>query len=297
MLIPALIAASMMMVSDRSNFWDSDTIAPQTQYGDVSESGITKLLDESAIDRFAHKKVLIMVHGFATYDACYPYFTVQTNVLGRTDSYDETIGYIWPCNMNHLTYLDARNNADAVAPRLKEFILKLRNLGAQIDVVAHSMGNRLVMQALNFSEDDPFLVTNFLAVAPAVDNEAIEKGEEFYLSTQHCLNFFVFFSERDDVLKWVYPVPEFDRALGYKGAEHPARLSKNVQLIDCTAIIDGHDAYLFSKPIFDFIHQMSSMQIPGPNLADRLTFKANGMFEVASWRNMMKMGESFWDRF
>lgn len=296
MFAPLLIAASMLMVSDRANFWETGTISPQTQYGEVNELGITKLLEANEIDRFANKKVLIMVHGFATMEACYPYFTIQANLLGMNSSYDEMIGYIWPCYTNHLAYLDARYRADQVAPRLKTLLTKLQSIGAKVDVAAHSLGNRLVLQALAFKTRSPTLITNFLSIAPAVDNESLEKGEEFNSSTQHIENIFVFYSGRDDVLKWVYPVPELDRALGYTGSEHPARLPSNVQMIDCTAIIDSHDGYLFSKPIFDFIHQAASTQVPSPGTVDHLMFNPNGMFEIISWRSRM-MNQTFWDNF
>ena len=293
MFLPLVLAASMMMVSDRANFWDGDSISLQTQFGDVNEQGITKFLEPQEIERFAGKNVLVLVHGLATVETCYPYFTIQTNLLGDGAPYDEIIGYIWPCYATPLAYLEAKKHADKVAPRFKEFLTKLQPIAARVDVAAHSLGNRLVLQSLAFSGADPNLVTNFLSIAPAVDNEAIEKGEEFFSSTMHCANLYIFFSERDDVLKYAYPISEWDKALGYDGAEHPNRLPPNVQMVNCTAIVDSHDGYLFSKPIFHFISQTASMLVPGPQVSQTLQFTTDGLYQIP---NLM-MTKPFWNPF
>jgi len=287
MLLPLLFAASMLMVSDRANFWDDNKIAPQTQFGEVNELGITKLLDPTAIQQFAGKRVLVLVHGFATPQACYPYFTAQANLLEEGSPYDAIIGYIWPCYTNHLAYLQAKSHADLVAPRLKTFLKLLQSVASRIDVAAHSLGNRLVLKALDLKASAPTLVHNFLSIAPAVDNEAIEMGEEFFNSTQHCTNLYVFFSHRDSVLRWAYLASEWDKALGYDGAENPNKLPQNVQMIDCTNIIDSHDGYLFSKPIFSFIQQAAWMLPSEFAMAQNLFFTPDGMFNIFDPQSML----------
>jgi|GEM_PF-446626 esterase/lipase superfamily enzyme len=286
MLLPLLFAASMLMVSDRANFWDDDKVAPHTQFGEVTDQGITKLLDPSEVQRFAGKRVLILVHGFATPEACYPYFTVQANMLDDGSPYDAIIGYIWPCYTNHLAYLQAKSHADLVAPRLKILLKLLQPVASCIDVAAHSLGNRLVLKALDFTENTPVLIHNFLSIAPAVDNESIEMGEEFFDSTKHCSNLYIFFSQRDDVLRWAYFASEWDKALGYDGAEHPKKIPQNVQMVDCTSIIDSHDGYLFSKPIFSFIQQAAWMLPSELAMARNLFFTPDGMFQALHSESM-----------
>lgn len=293
MFLPFFLAASMLMVSDRNHFWDPDTLSPQTQLAEVNDAKIVRLLEPQKIQRLADKRILLLVHGLNTPEVCYPYFTVQANLANNNASYDEIIGYIWPCYATPAAYLEARKNADKAAPRFRDLLRKLQPIAAKIDVMAHSMGNRLVLEALNFKEHELQLIDHFLSIAPAVDDESIEIGEEYFLSTQHCGTLHVFFSQRDEVLKWVYPIPEWDKALGYNGVQHPKKLPPNVQMINCTAIIDSHDGYLFSRPIFEFVSQTTNSLIPDPSMAQYLLFHSNGLFELSHWMEAM-MTYPFW---
>ena len=65
---------------------------------------------------------------------------------------------------------------------------------ARVDVLAHSMGNRLVFEALDFpSNRGKKVVHNLYSLAAAVDGESIEKKEKYYRSTQNCEKIFVFY--------------------------------------------------------------------------------------------------------
>lgn len=118
------------------------------------------------------------------------------------------------------------------------------------------MGNRLIFEALNYpSNGTKKIVRNFYSFAAAVDNESIEINEKYYPSTQNCEKVFVFYSKRDDVLKWDYSLAEWDEALGYGGAENPKKLPENVEEINYTGLIGQHSQYFAVLPIYEFIRK------------------------------------------
>jgi hypothetical protein len=120
-------------------------------------------------------------------------------------------------------------------------------------------------------------IQNFYSIAAAVDDDAIEKGHEYYNSTQQCQNMYVFHSSRDDVLKFLFLVAEKDEALGFEGLEDLNSISNNIQFIDCTSLVDSHSGYFLTKPLYKFIQNQHTHQTPAPNMAPNVQLLANGL--------------------
>jgi esterase/lipase superfamily enzyme len=200
--------------------------------------------------------------------------------MDKDSPYDATIGYLWPGYSNHAKYLEARRNTALAAPKFREFLETVNGIASKIDVAAHSLGNRLVLEALKEKKAIKPLIENFLSVAPAVDEDSIYRGQIFYLSTKLCKNMYVFFSKRDDVLKWIFPLPELHEALGYEGDQNPTKLPENIQMIDCSAIVDGHDNYLLAKPVYAYVKKVASNQSPGPLAVQDVVIKTDGQTEI-----------------
>jgi esterase/lipase superfamily enzyme len=112
-------------------------------------------------DRVGHsqkKEVLVFVHGFNTSFADASRRTAQ---LAYDMAFDgPTILYSWPSqgSMNPIAYNKDGRNAALTAPHLEEFLkLVVAKSGATtVDIIAHSMGNRPVTQALHdFALENP----------------------------------------------------------------------------------------------------------------------------------------------
>jgi esterase/lipase superfamily enzyme len=256
MWLGLLLVSQFCLMSDRAFFWDTEKISVGTSFCEVLNPKI-KALDSKEIEG---KKVLLLVHGYNNdfAEALSTYQLINTHVSTFEDSkcYDLIIGYLWPGDDSALEYYDAKSRIPILAKRMRNHLTFLCSSAAQVDVLAHSMGNLLVLEALN----DQFSlnkkpVQNFYALAPAVDDESIEKNEKYYFSTQNCEKIFVFFSKKDDVLKWCYHLAEGDRALGYMGAENPSQLPLNVQLINFSHAIDNHSQYFNFLPFYEFLKQ------------------------------------------
>jgi esterase/lipase superfamily enzyme len=292
MFISLFFAASMLMVSDRDQFWDSRTPSQQSQYAEVDGQGSAQILDEQqieqAFEKMKGKRILLLVHGFDNAEPAPAYDQILSDIQNwdTASHYDQVIGYIWPCYDVFWSYYWAENNINIVTPRLRRLLYKMKTTAATVDVIAHSLGNRLFLQALNYDKkkEHSGIIDNFFAVAPAVNADSIDKKKVYSRAVQNCANMFVFFSARDGVLKWLYPIPEWNEALGYEGDVNPKMLPENIQMIDCSALIDSHVAYLYCKPVFTFVGQVEEDEFPGPRIAQDVVLEASGYFEVTRWR-------------
>jgi len=287
------LAISMLMISDRDQFWNTHNIAVKTQYANVDEQGSVDLLNDKEINevfqKMSGKRLMFLVHGFNDTQPASSYSQILNDIQNWDTSchYDQVIGYVWPCYDSLWDYYAAEKNIDFVMPRLRNILVHLQSSGSNVDVIAHSLGNRLVLEVLNFEKEiSESLINNFFSVAPAVNDDSIDKNNAFALSTLNCTNMFVFYSQRDAVLKWLYPLVEWDEALGYEGDENPAKLPSNVQIIDCSSLIDSHVAYLYCKPVFFYVGQVESHEFPGPSIAQDVAIHADGEFEVTRWRSL-----------
>ena len=136
--------------------------------------------------------------------------------------------------------------------------------------MGHSMGVRVILKALK-TRPEP-VVRNVFTMAAAVDNESIEVGEEFFLSTRRCQNVFVFHSKHDAVLKLAYIAAEFDFALGLRGPEDPHDIIShsptadpappNVFVANCKHHIRRHGAYKRTDVIYDYISSFLGGMVP-----------------------------------
>jgi len=277
--------ASLLVMSDREHFWDADKVATET------EITWDSLRSEPSLDieQLKDKKILLVVHGFnnSANEAMQTYRSVTEHIAALRGAngdafYDVVIGYLWPGYQNKLDYYAAKKHACELKEKMEAHLRFLSSIAAKVDVMAHSMGNRLVFEALNFprKNDEKKLVQNFYSLAAAVNNESIEKKHKYFHSSKNCEDIFVFHSKQDEVLEFLYTIAEWDRALGFEGVENLKKLPKNVQLIDCTTFVTGHSQYFNASNVYGFIRGELLKQIPSPKTAQNLKILANGDVEV-----------------
>lgn len=202
------------------------------------------------------KKVLILVHGFnneqdEVYDA---YSIIEQKVNAQVDDYDHVIGYSWPGGDRGIEWYSSKRRANAVARRFRFLLDNLAQHAEFVDVMSHSLGARVVFKALKESENKT--VRNYFCTAPAVDNEVLEKGEEFSASLTSIGSLFVFHSKKDGVLSSVYRAAEWDNALGLYGPEDKSYIqhkTKNVFVVNCKHVVSRHGGYKKADEMYRFI--------------------------------------------
>lgn len=112
-------------------------------------------------DRVGHsqkKEILVFVHGFNT---SFEDASRRTAQLAYDMAFDgPTILYSWPSqgSMTPIAYNKDGRNAALTAPHLEDFLKQLvaKSGATTVDIIAHSMGNRPVTQALHdFALENP----------------------------------------------------------------------------------------------------------------------------------------------
>jgi esterase/lipase superfamily enzyme len=260
--------------------------------------GLVKITD----DTFPHplnvpaedqQHVNLFVHGYDNgwVSAVRRYGQIVGRLFSGVQSLGECILFTWPSEGSPIGYLPDRSEARKSA---EDFAIVLSALydwmsmkqaaaaknpadacKAKTSVIAHSMGNYVVENAMNFAwtrQNRPLLmslINQFVMVAADVDNDIFRAGE----AVQHgdgegianlTYRATAMYSGRDSVLGMSAGLKHFGkRRLGRSGLDRTAPLPDNVWDIDCSNLIDPklngiqvHGAYFESEPCYDLMRQL-----------------------------------------
>lgn len=255
-LFKLVIASSLILMSDRKDFWAPDDLSDSTS--ELANGQVSSV----SFDDLRGKRILLLVHGYnSTTDGALDHYQTIQKSLDPYDLYDTMIGYFWPGCDEGLEYYAAEKNTKKLAPRMQSYLETLSKTAASLDVMAHSMGNRLILEALELSSAPSPIVRNFYSLAAAVKDKDIEVGHPFYQAALQAKNLLIFHSDRDDVLKYDFLLAEHAEALGYEGLDKTSKEPKNIQFIDCTQFVDGHSGYFKAAPLYVFLKNQQAGQI------------------------------------
>ena len=202
----------------------------------------------------------------------------------------EVVPLIWPCDNDRgliKDYWDDQKAADASAIGFSRILGKFlswrdKQVDAdtpcykRINIIAHSMGNRVLRGTLESWARDYGAVQgvfrNIFMVAADVVNETLEKGNSGQYVPSACRNLTVYYASDDFALR-SSKVSNLknkivSRRLGHTGPEDMAKVPKNVYAIDCDDFNNtldtpaGHAYFLRDdngnpSPVFN--HMMRSM--------------------------------------
>lgn len=262
----------MLFISSRKGLNNENQIGPDQVFDikisrGLSDDPSTLTPEERGIDvvrdAVAGKRVLMLVHGYNNEfaDVIRAYDLIEDQVKKHMKTrYDLVVGYTWPGGDDRFDYFAAKTRSGSLAPRFCENLRQLHSSAKRprsLDVMTHSMGARLTLESLKLLSTRK-VVRNLFLTAAAVDNESIERGEEYFTANSRVRNSFVFHSRNDQVLKFAYSVAEWDRALGLNGPEDPADImqhSKNAIIVNCKHKINGHGEYKYTDEIYKFLNK------------------------------------------
>ena len=253
----------MIIISSRKNFNNPDALSDEGhKYKEFDLSSDREIdsfdSEENFLNAIAGKKVFMLVHGYNNeQDEVYDAYSVIERKIEKhlTHEYDLVIGYSWPGGDRGLEWWASKKRANAVARRFRFLIEKIHESAEDVDIMSHSLGARVVLKALKQSPKAS-LLRNYYCTAPAVDNEVLEKNEEFHDSISKVNGFFVFHSKRDGVLAGAYRIAEFDNALGLYGPEDKQYIqnkTNNIYVANCKKHVDAHGAYKRADAIYSYI--------------------------------------------
>lgn len=251
----------MILASCRKHF-DSNQLFDELQirrYPNLSDTTTFQPLTDGEFgEAVRDQHVLVLVHGYRNplKNVAAAYKRLETELTNRglvgPGQYDIVVGFLWPGFETPLGFFPAVPWANRSAASFREFMKILNSHAHTVDVQTHSLGARVALQALSF-EHEAF-VDNLMLTAPAVDNECLEPAKEFNNALKSCRRCLVYHSARDPVLKFLYRVGAVDRALGFKGPEHPKVIETqcpDVFVVDCSAVVSSHGGYRKSGECYD----------------------------------------------
>lgn len=256
----------MLFISSRHELGNEDRIGPDEFWDLKIRRGMLstekKLSGIRDIGKAVQgKKVLLLVHGYNNEfeDIIRAYDLIEESAAKHMkNQYDLVVGYTWPGGDNRFEYFSAKTRAGAIAPRFCDNLRALHsaaNRPAALDVMTHSMGARVAYEALKHLSPKN-VVRNLIHMAAAVDNESIEKNEEYFVANNRVQNSFVFHSRHDQVLNLAYRLAEWDNALGLHGPEDPADMmthSKHTFVINCKRFIKAHGDYKGEREVYRYL--------------------------------------------
>ena len=234
------------------------------KHEEIGSMNLLKELKESKV-----RQILVYIHGFSN---------LPEDVFAGAEEFQSlcdkkkpgevlVLPLIWPCDADLgiiKDYWDDQKAADQSAftfARVMQKFMEWRNSATfnpeddpclkRINVLAHSMGNRVLRQTLsNWQRYDqphglPLLFRNTFMVAADILNESLHKGEEGELISHASRNVVVYYASDDLALRASkvsnLKNAEASRRLGHSGPEDMEKTPKNVYAIDCDEVNTLYD--------------------------------------------------------
>lgn len=236
--------------------------------GDLTEIGGLNFLTE--LKSSDYRQILLYIHGYSNLpdDVFNAVTEFQALCNNKDDKEILVVPVIWPCD-NDLgvvkDYWDDQKSADSSAQSLSRALNRFiewreSNLNApeidpclkRINVLAHSMGNRVLRETLcawdryDLASGVPLLFRNTFLIAADIENESIHRGEKAQLICDASRNVVVYFASDDLALRASKAAnlknKIASRRLGHTGPENMDLTPKNVYVVDCDDVNNIYDA-------------------------------------------------------
>lgn len=270
----------MLLISSRKDFWSCTEVSDVDAIRDCVMENPNPSVDvpvssDTLQERIRGKRVLLLVHGYNNDedDVNRAYALIERKVAERlAGHYDVVVGYTWPGGNLGVSYFQAKHRAKACAPRMLRWLQTLLGAASSVDINCHSMGNLVVLRALQdlAAGANALRIRHIWSLAAAVDNESLQKGENYDAGSRLCTSVHVFHTKEDAVLNISYRAAEMDAALGYSGPENPASIIENsphVRVINCRHRIHKHGGYKACDAFYDHLAKV----LTGAPLAQYIT--------------------------
>ncbi len=292
-----------LLINDRApDFWGTHEISSTTQYADLEGSKLKILTEDEladTLDSLKGKRILVYVHGLkntledvllshqALHRNISP-LTIKTSyyqriksvfmyyVAGYSESeayqnqrpYDVFINYSWPSYDNEFYYYSAKEHAKVLSPRLADHLHKLSGVAQEVDVMAHSLGNFLLFEALSHPNGEALKLKNIYSLAASVPNNSLTQGGCHAKALDTCQNLFVFHCKDDFALDLPFTLVEPGApALGLIGPACPQNqdLNHKLKVVNSAPYIQRHSDYFTNKDFFNTLLMIQNQELDFQN--------------------------------
>ena len=265
-------------------FKDGDGVTAETAFRQALVAVTDQFPDPATTPNEDQKHVTFFVHGFneSWSAAAERYGLIVKNLFIGPSSLGECILFTWPSEGKVYGFLPDREEARKAADDFADVLSALYDwmsmkqkqtaedpdqaCKAKTSVIAHSMGNYLLENAMNYAwtrKNRPLLmslINQLLMVAADVDNDIFRTGDSVSHGDGEGIANLTYrvtalYSGRDSVLGVSSGLKHFGkRRLGRSGLDRTCPIPDNVWDIDCSKLIDAanngmhvHGAY-FEQP-------------------------------------------------
>lgn len=238
----------------------------RTENGYTQEVGGLNFL--SRLKESPYRQILLYIHGYSNLpDAV---FTAAEEFQTLCDAKDDkeilVVPVIWPCDDDMgivKDYWDDQKSADSSAVSFARALcrfLEWRELSnndpqnpclKRINVLAHSMGNRVLRETLatwasyDLPNGVPLIFRNTFLVAADIENESIHRNERGKLIADASRNVVIYFASDDLALRASKAAnlknKIASRRLGHTGPENMDLTPNNVYVVDCDDVNHAYD--------------------------------------------------------
>lgn len=208
------------------------------------------------------KRVLVFIHGFNTSakNARSSLLKLAKKTIG---TYDVVIGYSYP-SASLSSGINSYQGGRALAIKAaKPFAVELKGILSQaerVDIVAHSMGAFLALNALNFDSLKNKKIGNLFLAGGAIGTDSLsvcEVSTSYRRALNNVTTIYNIFSCSDKVLQ-LHTLFIGERAVGRPNPLPTKCQSLNVKWIDSSKIINSHSAFLDNCHVIDFLQKCAS---------------------------------------
>jgi len=191
--------------------------------------------------------IVIIIHGFNNPPEKALYMIALAQKTLEYNGFDgAVIGFSWDADTQYdpisaTGFHSGSRNTVANGPKLARFIIdyKERTNGARVHIMGYSLGARLALEVVKALDEDPafadthWKVDSVHLAGAAVDNEEVEVGKRYGEAIERRAGILVnYYSHKDNILGALFPIKEYDRALGETDIEHREKKPFNYLSMD-----------------------------------------------------------------
>jgi esterase/lipase superfamily enzyme len=219
----------------------------------LEEDAFFELL-KSSVAKSASKDAFFFVHG---YNVSFEDAARRTGQMGYDLSFvGAPIFYSWPSNGKTADYLKDETNITWSTPHLEKFLglLAQKSGAGRIHVIAHSMGNRGVcdaLKALSYDRTSQLRFTHLVLAAPDIDADTFQ---ELASTLQRLSGRVTLYESSQDKAIWASK-----KIHGNPRAGEPLLVVAGMDTIDASAIDTdflGHSYFSDNWPLLSDIHSI-----------------------------------------
>lgn len=196
-------------------------------------SGVTGAQAEALLG--GHEQVAFLTHGFnVSRDSGIQHLEAFASYLTKLEDM-ALVMVLWPGDSwaGANGYAFEGSQADDSGAALYKFVERVLPISTTLNFAAHSLGTRVMLEAINRLAPSPYRVDQVCLMAAAVNDFVFADRERYELAAKTCERMGILSSDKDTVLKYAYPAGnlleaflfwkrEIGFALGLDGSKNAA---------------------------------------------------------------------------